>query len=163
MNKNIINLTRGTIYLLVAGVIIVCTILMPELIREEAAGKPNVQPAYSFLLVVWALALPVLTALFQVNKIVDYIDENKAFSDKSVKALQIIKICAVVFATMIVAAVTTLFAHARTLNPPEDVAGFGTIGFVFVFASGVIATFTAVLQKILQNVIDMKLENESTI
>jgi hypothetical protein len=51
----------------------------------------------------------------------------------------------------------------RIAYPQEDVAGFIMLGFIITFVSSIIATFAAVVQKLLQQVVDMKVENDSTV
>ena len=48
-------------------------------------------------------------------------------------------------------------------NQDEDPAGFLAICIVMTFATIVVATAAAIVQKILQNAIDMKSENDLTI
>ena len=45
----------------------------------------------------------------------------------------------------------------------DDSAGFVAIGLVVIFATAVITTFAAILQKLFQNALDIKSENELTV
>lgn len=45
----------------------------------------------------------------------------------------------------------------------DDALGFAALGAVITFGSLVIAVFAAVLQKLLQNAIDIKSENDLTV
>jgi hypothetical protein len=45
----------------------------------------------------------------------------------------------------------------------RDVAGILMLGFICLFASSVIATFAAILQKLLKDAIEIKLENDLTV
>lgn len=162
-NLGLTNATRGVIYLSVIAVIAICTIMLPELAREEAAGKVNPPSAYPFLIGAWLMSIPVFIAQYQLLKILKYIDENKAFSKLSVVALRKIKYSAVAFSVMIIMMVISVVLSTRGSNPPEDITPVFTIGFVFVSASVVIATFVAILQKLLREAINIKSENDSII
>jgi hypothetical protein len=49
------------------------------------------------------------------------------------------------------------------IDPTEDAAGFMMLGLIVTFASCVIATFTAVLRRLLRDAIAMKAENDLTV
>jgi len=114
---------------------------------------------YPVLTGMYAAALPFFFALYQTLKLLSYIDKNTAFSDSSVKALKNIKYCAI--------AIGTLYAGLTPLLLPiahEDYApGIVARGLIIVLASTVIAVFSAVLQKLLKNAIDIKSENDLTV
>ena len=100
-------------------------------------------------------------ALFQAFKLLIYIEQNKTFSPASVKILRTIKYCAI----SIVCSVALLAVWIRYMAEAsgDDPAGAIAIGIVIIFASSVIATFAAVLQKLFQNALDIKSENELTV
>lgn len=141
--------------------LLVCTILVPELIREESVGKPvNLYLTYSFLSAVYIIAIPFFIALYQTLKLLHFISENKAFSHQSIKALQNIKMCAIIFSVLIVIAVITGLSLARMIDPREDVTFMVTFGFIFTFVSSIIAVFVAVLQRLLIDAVALKSEND---
>ena len=158
MKKNSTIFARLVLYLVGIAALAVCVILLPELAREESAGKSDV--TIPFLTVSYILATPFFVALYQSHKLLNYIDRNKAFSAESIRALKNIKICAIVFGVLIVLGVITLLSVARIVNPKEDVTGFATLGFIFTFISSVIAVFVAVLQRLLADAVIMKSEND---
>ncbi len=160
MKKGLTSITKGVICLMALAVIAVCAILLPELAREEAVGKATPPTVYPYLIGAWVLALPIFFALHQTLKLLSYIDGNKAFSDLSVKALQNIKLSAIAFSTMIALGAITVITMARMTDPREDVTALVALGFIFTFISGVIATFVAVLQRLLKDAITMKNEND---
>jgi hypothetical protein len=53
--------------------------------------------------------------------------------------------------------------YIRTMVQGDDPAGVTMVGFVIIFASFVVATFAAVLQKLLQNATDLQSENDLTV
>lgn len=104
-------------------------------------------------------AIPFFIGLYQAWKLLGYIDKNKAFSNLSVKALQKIKYCAIAISAWYTAGMPYIVHVAEKDDAPGAVA----IGLVIVFASIVVATFAAVLQKLLQNGMEIKAENELTV
>ena len=112
------------------------------------------------ILYVYASSIAFFVALYKAFKLLGYIGQNKVFSSQSVKALKSIKYCAIILGILIVAAgvFIRIFHHKD-----DDPAGFIAICMVMTFAIAVVATAAAIVEKILQNAIDMKSENDLTI
>jgi len=104
-------------------------------------------------------AIPFYFALYQAFKLLSYIGKNEAFSDLSVKALKYIKYCAMTISGLYVAIIPFVVLLQRMVDPP----GLIIIGMVPFFASMIIAVFAAVLQRLLQDAIDIKSENDLTV
>ena len=115
--------------------------------------------AFPILIGVYATAISYFFALYQTIKLLSYIDKNKAFSELSVKALKNIKYCAITISVIYAVLVPFLYPIAELDDAP------GLIGFplIIIFASGAISVFAAVLQKLLQDAIDIKRDNDLTI
>ena len=107
----------------------------------------------------YAAAIPFYFALYQAFKLLSYIDKNKAFSELSVKALKNIKYCAITISSLYVLGMPLFYLMAKK----DDAPGIILIGLVIIFASMVIAVFAAVLQRLLQEAIDIKSENDLTV
>ena len=99
-------------------------------------------------------------ALYNAFRLLGYIGQNKVFSTNSVKTLKNIKHCAILLSILIV--VAGLFIRL-THNPEDDPAGFLAICMATTFVAIVVATAVAVFEKLLQNAIDMKSENDLTV
>lgn len=114
---------------------------------------------FSILMGVYATAITYFFALYQALKLLSYIDKNKAFSELSVKALKYIKYCANTISTIYAVLIPFLFPIADADDAP------GLIGFpiIIIFASIVVSVFAAVLQRLLQDAIDIKSENDLTV
>lgn len=110
-----------------------------------------------FILYVYAASIPFFIALYKTFKLLGYIGQNKAFSLNPVRALSSIKYCAIVLSVLIVMAglYLRIFHHKD-----DDPAGFIAMCIVTAFISLVVATAVAVFEKILQNGMDLKSENE---
>jgi len=111
----------------------------------------------AFILYGYAASTPFFIALYKAFKLLGYIGQNKAFSLNSVMTLRSIKYCAMALSILIVIAglLITLFHHKD-----DDPAGFFAVCIVTTFVTLVVATAALVFEKILQNGIDLKSENE---
>jgi len=114
---------------------------------------------YSILIGVYLSAIAFLFALYQALKLLSYIDKNKAFSELSTSALKYIKYCAVTI-SIIFAAITPFLIP---IADADDAPGLVGIPLIIILASSVIAVFAAVLQKLLQDAIDIKSDNDLTV
>jgi hypothetical protein len=114
---------------------------------------------YPILIIMYVSVIPFFVALYQAFKLLNYIDKNKAFSELSVKALKNIKYCAITISGLYVVGMPFFYILAEL----DDAPGVILIGMLFIFASMVIAVFAAVLQRLLQEAIDIKSENDLTI
>ncbi|MFC7395570.1 DUF2975 domain-containing protein [Scopulibacillus cellulosilyticus] len=141
-------------------VLALCIFLVPEIGNITAKLLPEFSYVkYLVSIDFYAAAIPFYFALYQAFKLLSYIDKNKAFSELSVKALMKIKYCAITISIlhMLVLPLFYLFADK------DDAPGVVFIGLVVPFASMVIAVFAAVLQRLLQEAINIKSENDLTI
>ncbi len=113
-----------------------------------------------FLAYAYLASIAFFVALFQAFTLLGYIGQNKVFSLNSVRALRTIKYCAIALVAMIGAAVAYLFIAVRG---KDDIAGGVAMGVVMIFVSVVIATAAAVFERLLQNAVDIKSENDLTV
>ena len=111
------------------------------------------------LIIMCVTAIPFCFALYQALKLLGYIDKNIAFSELSVKALRNTKYCAIIISALYVAGMPFLVSVADK----DDAPGAVGFGLIFILASIVVATFAAVLQRLVQNGLDMKSENDLTV
>jgi hypothetical protein len=127
-------------------------------------GVPQEYPVatfavHSIVIGMYATMIPFYFTLWQTMKLLRYIDTNIAFSDLSVRALQMIKYSAGIVGAMYLGGLPFLLPIAEA----DDAPGLLIIGFVFACTPVAIAVFAAVLKRLLQNAIDMKSENELTV
>jgi ABC-type sulfate transport system permease component len=106
-----------------------------------------------------ATAVPFSYALYQGLLLLSYIDKNSAFSELSVKAIKKIKYSAGVISVLY----ALMMPYIIYVADKDDAPGAVIIGLVFIFAPFVIAVFAAVLERLLQNAIDIKSENDLTV
>lgn len=112
------------------------------------------------IIYMYVATIPFFVALYQVFKLLGYIGQNKAFSLSSVKALRVIKYCALAIAGFIVVGEVLLVV---TQAGNDDLAGPIALGIFTTFISIVIATTAAIFERLLQNAVEIKSENDLTV
>lgn len=113
-----------------------------------------------FLAYAYLGSIAFFFALFQAFKLLGYARRNEVFSVSSVRALRTIKYCATVLVVMVGAAVAYLMIFVRH---KDDIAGGVAMGLVIMFASAVVGTAAALFERLLQNAVDLKSENDLTV
>ncbi len=142
------------------SVIAIYIFLVPDIADYAAELYPDIASMKILVLIhMYASAIPFYSALYQAFKLLSYIDKKQAFSDLSVKALKTIKYCAIAISVLYIAGLPLFYL----VGDKDDAPGIIVIGLVIVFASMVIAFFTAVLQMLLKEAIDIKSDNDLTI
>jgi hypothetical protein len=160
MKRKSTNFLRFVIILIGAGVLALCIFALPEMREGGSAEFPTASRAVFLIMIgLYLTAIPFFVALWQTLKLLRYIDRNKAFSDSAVKTLRNIKYCAIIIGVLYVAGVPLLFPIADA----DDAPGLMIFGAATACAPITVAVFAAVLQKLLQNAIDIKSENDLTI
>jgi len=113
-----------------------------------------------FLAYIYLAFVPFFVGIYQAFKMLGYARRDEVFSPRAVRALRIIKYCALTTALFIVGAEAYIFIFVRGT---DDVAGGVMMGAFIIFVSAVIGTVAAVFERILQNAVDIKSENDLTI
>ena len=111
-----------------------------------------------FLAYAYIASIPFFVALYQAFKVLGYVGQNKVFLPVTVRAVRTIKYCAMTIIGLVV--VGELFIM---LGDSDDRAGGVFMGILITFPSMVIATAMAVLERVLQNAVDIKSENDLTV
>ena len=111
-----------------------------------------------FLAYAYIASIPFFVALYQGFKVLGYAGQNQVFSQAAVKALRTIKVCAIAMIGFV--AVGEVFIM---MGDSDDRAGGVFMGVLVTFGSIVIATAAATFERILQNAVDLKSENDLTV
>jgi hypothetical protein len=112
-----------------------------------------------FLMLVYAGSIPFFIALYQAFKVLGYAGQNKIFSPGAVKTLRTIKYCAIaIIGFVVVEEIFIMLNHGS-----DDPAGGVFMGLLITFGSIVIAIAAAMFERILQNAVDIKSENDLTV
>lgn len=148
------------LFLMALPVLAVCIFVVPPMSRFVGEILPQWSfLQYVFLIALYGTAIAYFAALYQAMKLLSYIDRNIAFSEKSVTALKNIKYCALVITVLYMLCLPIILYTAQV----DDAPGLGGLGMVITFGAIVIAVFAAVLQKLLENAIEIKSENDLTV
>lgn len=158
---------RGsTLFLKIAVILIgipvlaLCIFLVPEIANYAAELYSDIAYIkYLVLINLYSAAIPFYFALYEAFKLLSYIDNNKAFSELSVKSLKNIKYCATTISILYVVGMPLFYLIAER----DDAPGIILLGMFIIFSSMVIAVFAAVLQRLLQEAITIKSENDLTV
>ena len=149
-----------SIFVIGAPVVFLCIYSVPRIAMVLAEYEANwAFLQYLVYIGLYASAAAFFTALYQAWKLLRFIDQGVAFSERSVKALKNIKICAITISLLYLAGMPLIYLIAEADESP----GLLLLGLVIMFASIVIAVFAAVLQKLLQEAIAIKSENDLTV
>jgi hypothetical protein len=151
---------KAVILLFGIAVLALCVFAVPEIANFAA----ELYPDFAFInalvfIVLYGSAIPFYIALYQAFRLLGYIDQNQAFSDTSVQVLKNIKYCAIAISCIFVLGMPLFYLMAER----DDAPGIIVIGMIIIFASLVIAVFAAVLQKLLNEAIELKSENDLTV
>lgn len=114
-----------------------------------------------FLALVYAGSIPFFIALYQAFKVLGYVGQNKVFSPEVVKALRTIKYCALAIIGFVVA--EEIFIMLMNNRDSDNPGAPVFMGVLITFPSLVVATAAAMFERILQNAVDIKSENDLTI
>lgn len=135
-------------------VLTLCVYVLPLIINDDNTGfyKP-------LLIGLYIPAIPFFWALYQSLKLLRYIDVNNAFSLASVKAFRAIKNCGIIIGVFF----ALVSPYVYRVADMDDAPGVLLINLVIAGASFVIAAFSALLQKLVQNAVDIKSENDLTV
>jgi hypothetical protein len=151
---------RAAVLAVGAVVLALCIFALPAVWRAVPGDYPDIGYAfYSILLLMYAAAVPFYVVLFQTLRLLSYVDKNTAFSELSVKALKVIKYCAVAISGLFAASLPFFYTWADK----DDAPGLVVIGLVLTVAPFAVGVFAAVLQRLLREAIDIKKENDLTV
>ncbi len=147
------------VLLLIALVTLAGLIWFPQ--TEGRAAHLDLFSIYAdpFIIYIYTGSIPFFAGVYQAFKLLKLIDANKAFSQAAVNTLRNMKIASIILICFISVAVGYIhfFAHG------DDPAGPTMLGILVIFADSVIATAAALFQKLLQNAVDIKAENDLTV
>jgi hypothetical protein len=111
-----------------------------------------------FLAYAYIGSIPFFMALYQAFKVLGYAGHNKVFSQRAVNALRTIKYCGITIIGFVAGGEIFIM-----LSNSDDRAGGVFMGILITFGSIVIATAAAMFERLLQNALDLKSENDLTV
>jgi len=112
----------------------------------------------SFVMYAFIGSIPFFAALYHAFKVLGYVRQNKTFSQATVNSLRIIKYCALALIGFVAASVIFMIGGDREDRP----AGL-FMRILVTFPAIIVATVAAISERILQNAVDIKSENDLTV
>lgn len=112
-----------------------------------------------FIIYIYIGSIPFFVGLYQAFKLLNFIEASNAFSQAAVNTLKNMK-----FASLsLIGFITLVLFYIRFNAHGDDPAGPTALGILVSFAVATVATAAAVFQKLLQNAVDLKSENDLTV
>jgi len=111
-----------------------------------------------FLAYVYVASSALFIALYQAFKVLGYVGQDKMLSPDAVRRLRTIRRCAMIIIGFVAGA--ELFIVLQNADDPQG--GFA-MGVFIAFISAVVVTVTSVLERTLQNAVDIKSEHDLTV
>jgi len=143
--------------------IVALALMLFEPTREGRNAHATLFQVYfndPFLAYAYTASIAFFVALYQAFKLLGYAGRSEIFSQRSVKALRTIKVCAMSLVGFIAGAEAYF---GIVMRGKDDIAGGVMMGLLLIFISVVVSTAAAVFEKILQSAVDLKSENDLTV
>ncbi|WP_144548133.1 DUF2975 domain-containing protein [Bacillus sp. X1(2014)] len=154
------NVKRGSstflkviIFLAGIAVLTLCIYWMPVLTIRDVKAHPGDYSLYPLLVCAYGICITFSFTLYQVYKLLTYIERNNAFSELSLKSLKVIKKCAFIAIFFIVLMIISLKVISKITG--DDSAGPISLSLMGILATSIIAAIVDVLQKLLKNVLEL--------
>jgi hypothetical protein len=112
-----------------------------------------------FIIYIYIGSIPFFVGLYQAIKLLNLIDAGSAFSQGAVNTLRNMKFASLSLIGFIVLALL----YIRFAAHGDDPAGPTMLGTLVSFAVATVGTAAAVFEKLLQNAVDIKSENDLTV
>ncbi len=158
MKKSATQFLKAVIMLIAVGVL-AGMLWFPQ--TEGRATNLDLLSIYTdpFIISIYLGSIPFFVGLRQAFKLLNLIEDKKAFSQEAVNTLKNIKLVSLCLISFIIFALL----YIRFAAQGDDFAGPTTLGLIISFAIGIIATAAGIFQNLLQNAVDIKSENDLTV
>lgn len=135
-------------------ILTICVFALPAGIASDQTGlyKP-------ILFWLYLPAIPFYIALFQGLKLLNLIDKKKAFSRASTHALKVIRYCAFTISGLFALGLPITYIAAEA----DDAPGVIVIAMALVAVPLVIGIFAGLIERLMQEIIQIKSENDLTV
>lgn len=111
-----------------------------------------------FLAYAYVASIPFFVGLWHAFKVLGYAGADRQFSAAAVRSVRVIRRCALALIGFIAVGEFIILS-----GESDDAAGGIVIGGIFIFASIVVAAAMSVLERTLQNALDLKSESDLTV
>lgn len=151
---------RAVIILMGLAALALAIFGLPAMYNGGSEEFPEASRAFlAIICALYAAAVPFFFVLWQTLKLLNYIDRNQAFSELTVRALLNIRNFAIIIAILFIGCLPLLLPIAQA----DDAPGLVVMGMIVACAPIAVATFAAVLKKLLKEALAIKSENELTV
>lgn len=141
------------IFLIGIAMLTLCIYWIPVLtIRDIKAHPGGDYSLYPLLVCAYGICIAFSFTLFQVYKLLTFIERNNAFSESSLKSLKVIKKCAFTAIFFIVLMIISLKVISSISG--DDSAGPISVSLICILATSIIIAVVDVLQKPLKSFLD---------
>lgn len=143
---------RVIIFLAGIAVLALC-ISLPGIAVKDARVHPDT--AYfliPFLVCAYGFCIAFSVALYQAYKLLTYVEKNNAFSELSLKSLQIIKKCTIAVIFLFLLAIVSLKICAKVTGGDAAPVPLCLLG---ILATSIITAIVDVLQKPIKNALNI--------
>jgi len=123
--------------------------------RNAHASQFEIYFKDPFLAYMYVTSIPFFAALYQGFKVLGYAGQNKVISHEAVKSLRTIKYCAIAIIGLVALSLLFMINGDREDRP----AGL-FMRLLITFPSIIVAAAAATFQRVLQNAVDLKSEND---
>ena len=158
MKKHSTTFLKFALVIIGLPVLILSIFIAVNLIKNKV-NEDYVYIIYPLLTGIYISAIPFYSALYKAFRLLKSIDNNTAFSQDSVNNLKSIKYSA----NTIVGIYILIMPFIYLFADKDDAPGLIIFWVIPLFASMIISVFSAVLQRLLQEAINIKTENDLTV
>lgn len=150
VNRGSATFLKVIIFLVAIAVFTLCIYWMPVLTIKDIKAHPGGDYSlFPLLVCAYGICITFSCTLYQVYKLLTYIERNNAFSELSLKSLKVIKKCALTAIFFIVLMIISLKVISKITG--DDPAGPISISLIGILATSIITAIVDVLQKPLRN------------
>ena len=158
MKRGSVLFLRGVLVLIGVGALALL-LLEPQLEGRNAhASTFAIYFKDPFLAYVYLASIALFVALYQAFQVLGHVGRNTMLSPAGVRRLRTIKRCALVIIGFVAGAELIIIASRS-----DDPQGGFFIGVLIAFVSTIVAAAVSVLERTLQNAVDIKSEHDLTV
>lgn len=148
------------VVLLIAAVVLAAMLWFPQIEGQNAnADWVTIYFRDPVLAFAYVASIPFFVALYQAYTLLGLIEQGEVFSEHSVKAVTVIKRCALTLLAFVLIGVGYIFFGVKD----DDRAGPVALGIYIAFATIVIAAASAIFQHLLKKAAELQSENDLTV
>ncbi len=148
------------VLVLIAALVFVGLLWFPQIEgRNAGADWATIYFRDPVLAYAYLASIPFFVALQQAYKLLGLIERDEIFSDQSVKAVRVIKNCALTLLSLVVIGLVYIILGVKD----DDRAGPVALGIYTAFATIVVAVAAAIFQHLLKKAAELQSESDLTV